>query len=121
MHHDYIKPVCYLASNLPREGIHHLLHAVVCENRRVEKELCVCELVSVYMEAVRHQRVPVVELAELQRDAVAILEVTVEQQRGVKLQLQKVATEVLHVLLYHDSDCLTCEKYREDAKRTHSD
>lgn len=81
---------------------------MVCEDRRVEQELCVRKLLSVYVEAVGHQRVPVVELAELQRDAVPVLEMRVKQQGGVKLQLQKVAAQVLHILLYHDSNRLAC-------------
>lgn len=98
---------CYLASSLPGEGVHQLLNAVVCENRRVEDELRVRQFISINEEAVWHQRVPVVELAELQSDTVAILEVGVKEQGGIKLQLQQVSTEVLHVLLYHYSYCLT--------------
>lgn len=99
--------VRYLSSNLPREGVHQLLDAVVRENRSVEEELRVRQFISVNKEAVRHQRVPVVELAELQRDTVPILEVGVKQQGGIKLELQQVSTEVLHVLLYHYSYCFT--------------
>ncbi len=93
--------VCYLASSLPTEGIHQLFNAVMCENRSVEEELRVEQFISVYEEAVGHQGVPVVELAELQRDTVTVLELGVKQQGGIKLQLQLVSTEVLHILLYH--------------------
>ena len=106
----------YLASNLPRESIHQLLNAIVSENRSVEEELCVRQFISVNKEAVGHQWVPVVELAEFQSDTVPILEVWVKQQGGIKFQLQQVSTEVLHVLLNHDFYRLTWEKHAE-AKR----
>lgn len=99
----------YLAGDLAGEGIHQLFHAVVSENGRVEQEVFVRQLISVYVEAVGHQRVPVVQLAELQRDAVPVLELGVEQQRGVELQVQEVAAEVLHVLLDDDSYRLAWE------------
>lgn len=73
----------------------------MCEHRRVEEELWVGELVPVDEEAVRHQGVPVVQVAELQSDAVPVLERGVKQEGRVKLQMQQVSTEVLHVLLYH--------------------
>lgn len=93
--------VFYLASDLPGEGVHNLLNAVVCEDGRVVDELLVRQLVSVNDEAVRHQRVPVVEVAELQSDAVPVLEVGIEEQGRIELQLQQVAAEVLYVLLHH--------------------
>ena len=104
--------VCYLSGNLPSETIHQLLDAVVCEDRRVEDELWVRQLVSINKEAVGHQGVPVVELAELQSNAVAVLKLGVKQHGGIKLQLQQVSTEVLHVLLYHDFDGLTWERQK---------
>lgn len=105
--------VSHLAGNLTSESVHQLLNAVVCEDRRVEKELWVWQFVSVNEEAVRHQRVPVVELAELQGDAVAVLELWVEQQGWIKFQLQQVSTKVLYVLLDHDFYRLTWEKHAE--------
>lgn len=99
--------VCYLASDLPGEGGHNLLDAVVREDGGVVEELLVRQLVSVDDEAVGHERVPVVEVAELQSDAVPVLEVGIEEQGGVELQLQHVAAEVLHVLLDHYFDGLT--------------
>lgn len=99
--------VCYLASILPRERVHQLLNAVVRENRRVEEELPVRQLISIDKEAVRHQGVPVVELAELQRNAVPVLELGAKQQWGIKFQFQQVSAEVLHVFLYDDFYCLT--------------
>lgn len=48
-----------------------------------------------------------VELAELQRDTVSILEVGVKQQRGIKFQLEQVSAKVLHVLFNYDFNCLT--------------
>lgn len=105
--------VCYLPSNLPGEGIHERLHAVVRQNRRVEEELFVWQLVPIYYEAVGHQRVPVVELAELQSDTVAVLEVRAEQQGGIELELKQVSAKVLHVIFYHDSYGLAFEKQRD--------
>lgn len=99
--------VYYLASSLPGEGVHHLINAVVCENGGVVEELLVRVLVAINHKAVRHQRVPVVELAELQSDAVPVLEVGIKEQGGVELQAQQVSAEVLHVLLYHYLDGLT--------------
>lgn len=93
--------VCYLASDLPGEGVHNLLNAVVCEDGGVVEKLLVRQLVSVDDKGVGHQRVPVVEVAELQSDAVPVLEVGIEEQGGIELQLQHVAAEVLHVLLDH--------------------
>lgn len=72
------------------------------QDRSVEEELRIRQLVSVDVEGVGHQRVPVVELAEFQRDAVPVLEVGVEEHGGIELELQQVAAQVLHVLLYHN-------------------
>lgn len=99
--------VYYLASSLPGEGFHHLIDAVVHENGGVVDELLVRELVAVNHKAVGHQRVPVVELAELQSDAVPVLEVGIKEQGGVELQAQQVSAQVLHILLYHYLDGLT--------------
>lgn len=93
--------VCYLASDLSGEGVHNLLNAVVCEDGGVVQELLVRQLVSIDDEAVRHQRVPVVEVGELQGDTVPVLEVGIKEQGGIELQVQQVAAEVLHVLLDH--------------------
>lgn len=92
---------------MPRERVHQLVNAVVREDGRVKEKLRVRHFISIYEEAVRHQRMPVVQLAELQCDSVSILEGSVKQQRWIKLQLQHVATEVLYILLDHDFDRLT--------------
>lgn len=62
------------------------------------------DLVSVDEEAVGHQRVPVVELAELQSDAVAVLETLAKEQRRIELQLKQVAAQMLHVVFDDDVD-----------------
>lgn len=63
-------------------------------------------MISINEEAVRHQWVPVVEVAELQSDAVAVLETLIEKQGGIELQLKQVTTQMLHVLFYYDVDYL---------------
>lgn len=77
------------------------------EYRGVVNKLGVRDLVPADREAVGHQRVPVVELAELQGDAVAVLELRPEEQRGIELQLQQVTAQLLHVLLHYDVDGLS--------------
>lgn len=61
-------------------------------------------MVSVDEEAVGHQRVPVVEVAELQSDAVAVLETLAKEQRRIELQLKQVAAQMLHVIFDDDVD-----------------
>lgn len=106
MYHVTLSVINHLARSLLREGVHQLIDAVACDNRGVEDELFIGQFISVDEEAVGHHGVPVVELAELQSDPVAVLEVGVEKQAGIELQLQPVAAEVLHVLLYHYLYCL---------------
>ncbi len=101
------KVLIYLSCRLSREGIHQFLHPVVHEERGVVKKLGVRDFISVDVEAVRHQRVPVVEVAELQSDAVAVLETRIEEQGRVELQLQQVTAQLLHVLFYYNAYCLS--------------
>ncbi len=49
---------------------------------------------------------PVIQGVELRRDTVLVLEALVEQQLGVKLELEVVAAQMLHVVLDHNLDCL---------------
>lgn len=72
------------------------------EDGRVVHELRVRDFFPVNEEAVGHQWVPVVQVAELQSDAVAVLETLTEEQGGVELQFKQVATQMLHVLLDYD-------------------
>lgn len=51
---------------------------------------------------------PVIEVVELQGNAVAILELGSEQQLRVKLELQEIATQVLNVLLDDNLDGFPC-------------
>lgn len=90
------------------EGIHQLLHPKVHEEGRVVNELGVQDFMSIDEKAVRHQWVPVVEVAELQSDAVAVLETLFEEQRGIKLQLQQITAQMLHILFDYDVDYLPC-------------
>lgn len=50
---------------------------------------------------------PVVQGVELGCDAVLVLEALVEQQLWVKLELEVIAAEVLHVVFYHNLDGLS--------------
>lgn len=74
----------------------------------VVEELLEGVLLVVDVEGVGQQRVPVVQGVELSCDAVLVLEPLVEQQLRVKLQLEVVPTQVLHVVLYNNLDCLSC-------------
>lgn len=76
------------------------------EDGGVVKKLGVRDIIAINEEAVRHQWVPVVEVAELQSNAVAVLEMLIEKQRGIELQLKQVTTQMLHILLYYDVDYL---------------
>lgn len=66
--------VRYLAGRLPREGLHHFIRAIVKEEWSVVEELFIWHRIAINEESVRHQWVPVVKLAELQSDAVPVLE-----------------------------------------------
>lgn len=74
----------------------------------VVEELLEGVLLVVDLEGVGQQRVPVVEGVELGCNAILVLELLVEQQLRVKLQLEVVPTQVLHIVLYNDLDCLSC-------------
>ena len=76
------------------------------EDRGVVKKLGVRDFIPIDDEAVRHHWVPVVELAELQGDAVAVLERHIEEQGGIELQLQQVTAQMLHILFYYYLDDL---------------
>lgn len=73
----------------------------------VEDKLLVVVLHLFDVKRVGHQRVPVVQGVELRRDAVLVLETLVEEELWVELELEVVATEMLHVVLNHDLDGLT--------------
>lgn len=74
----------------------------------VVEELLEGVLLVMDLEGVRQQWVPVVEGVELGCDAVLVLKPLVEQQLRVKLQLEVVPTQVLHIILYNNLDCLSC-------------
>lgn len=76
------------------------------EERCVVKKLRVGDVISVDEKAVGHQRVPVVEVAELHGDTVAVLETLIEEQGGIELQLQQVTAQLLHVLFNDNVDDL---------------
>lgn len=68
------------------------------------------------LESVRQKRVPVVESVELSCDSVLVLKPLVEQQLGIELEFEVVATQVLHIVLNNDLDCLSCGRMKQ--KRT---
>lgn len=74
----------------------------------VEDKLLVAVICLLDVETIGHQRVPVVKGVELRRDAVLVLEALVKEQLGVKLEFEVIATQMLHVVLDHDFDGLTC-------------
>lgn len=75
----------------------------------VEHKLLVAVLSVLDVEGVGHQRVPVVKSVELRCDAVLILELLVEEQLRVELELEVVAAQMLHVVLDHNLDGLSCK------------
>lgn len=100
------------SSDLLGERLHQGADAVFGHHRRVEDKLLVVVLGPFDVERVGHQRVPVVQAVELRRDAVLVLEALVEEELGVELELEVVATEMLHVVLDHNLDGLTCRSYQ---------
>lgn len=99
-------PEAHPACRLARKGIHQGLDPVVHQHGGVEQKLLVAVVLGAHPEEVGHERMPVVQLVELHGDAVAVLELGPEQQLWVELELQEVAAQLLHVLLYHNLDGL---------------
>lgn len=96
----------YPSCSLHGKGLRQGLHAIVHKHGGVVEELLVAVLLSLDDEGVGHQRVPVVELVELHRNAIPVLELLLEQQLRVELEVQEVPTEVLDVVLNDDLDGL---------------
>lgn len=92
----------YPSCNLLGKGFHQRLHAVVQEHGGVVEELLVVVLFPLDDEGVGHQPMPVIELVELHRDAIPVLELRPKQQLGVKLEAEEVPTEVLDVVFNDD-------------------
>lgn len=67
----------------------------------------VWDVVSIDEEAVRHQGVPVVKVDKLHSDAIAVLELLFEEQGGIKLQLEQITAELLHVFFNYDLNCFS--------------
>lgn len=111
----------YPAGALAREGIHQGLDPVVRQHGGVEQELLIAVLLGTHPEGVWHERVPVVQLVELHGDAVAVLELGAKQQLRVELQLQEVATQLLHILLNHNLDGLPWDRGWGQGSRKHRD
>lgn len=88
------------------KGLHQGLHAIVQEHGGVVEKLLVAVLFPLDDEGVWHQPVPVIELVELHRDAIPVLELPPEQQLGVELEAEEVPAEVLHVVFNDDLDGL---------------
>lgn len=96
----------YPSCSLHGKGLCQGLHAIVHEHGGVVEELLVAVLLSLDGEGVGHQRVPVVELVELHRNAIPVLELLLKQQLRVELEVQEVPAEVLDVVLNDDLDGL---------------
>lgn len=75
--------------------------------RVIEDKLFVAVLLLFDVKTVRHQRVPVVQGIEFRCDAVLILKTFLEQQLWVKLELEVIAAQVLHVVFDHNLDGLS--------------
>lgn len=88
----------YPSCNLLGKGLHQRLHTVVHEHGGVVEELLVAVLLPLDDEGVGHQPVPVIELVELHRDAIPILELCPKQQLGVELEAEEVPAEVLDII-----------------------
>lgn len=76
-------------------------------DRVIEDELFVAVVLLFNVKTVRHQWVPVVQGVEFRCDAVLILETFLEQQLWVKLELEVIAAQVLHVVFDHNLDGLS--------------
>lgn len=98
----------YPSRNLLGKRVHQAADAVLCHHCGVEDKLLVAVILPVNLEAVRHQWVPVVQRVELGCNAVLVLEVLVEEQLGIELKFEVVPAQVLHVVLNHNLDGLTC-------------
>lgn len=92
----------YPSCNLLGKGFHQCLHTIVQEHGGVVEELLVAVLFLLDDEGVRHQPVPVIELVELHRNAIPVLELLPKQQLRVKLEAQVVPTEVLDIVFNDD-------------------
>lgn len=96
----------YPSCSLPGKGLHQGFYTIVHEHGGVVEELLIAVLLSLDDEGVGHQPVPVVELVELHRNAIPVLELLLEQQLRVKLEAQEVPAEVLDVVLNDNLDGL---------------
>lgn len=99
----------YPSGNLIGERLHQVADAVLSHDRSVEDKLLVAVICLLNVETIRHQRVPVIKGVELRCNAVLVLEALVKEQLRIKLQFEVIATEMLHVVLNHDFDGLTCQ------------
>lgn len=81
--------------------------AVPSHYRVVEDELFVAVLLLLDVKTVGHQWVPVVQGVEFRCDAVLVLETLLEQQLRVKLEIEVIAAQVLHVVFDHNFDGLS--------------
>lgn len=68
----------YPSCNLLAERVHQVADAVLSHDSGIEDKLFVAVIPLLNVEAVRHQRVPVVQGVELRRDAVLVLETLAE-------------------------------------------
>lgn len=101
--------VTHLAGSLSGHGVDDVGQAVLEDDFRVEHEVVHGVLLAADVESVGHERVPVIQVVKLGRDAVLILEAPVKEQLRAVGQLEVVVAEVLHVFLDHNLDGFSCE------------
>lgn len=88
--------------------------AVFQHYRVVVEELLESVLLVMYLESVRQKWVPVVESIEFSCNSVLVLKSLVEQQLRIELEFEVVATQVLHVVLNNNLDCLSCWSVKQE-------
>lgn len=107
LHLQQCNTLGYLSSRLSRKGIHQFLHPVVDKEGIVVEKLGVWDVFFIDKEAVRHQGVPVVKVDKLHSNAIAVLELLFEEQGGIKLQLEQITAQLLHIFFNYDLNCFS--------------
>lgn len=80
---------------------------MIGEDGSVEDKLLVGVDLLLDVEVIGHEWVPVVECVKLRGNTILVLELLIEEQLRVKLELEVVATQVLHIVFDDNFDGLT--------------